>query len=148
MYKCTKTYATNEGLSCCFRQWRATHSHCQYLHGYALSFKIVFGCSDLDERNWVQDYGGLKQVKSWLKDTFDHTLCVAADDPKLETFQKLADEGLVQLRVLHSVGCEAMAKHVFDFVERWLKSEHPTGRVWVESVEVSEHNSNAASYHK
>ena len=27
MYRSTKTYDHNEGLSCCFRQWRADHSH-------------------------------------------------------------------------------------------------------------------------
>ena len=25
-----------------FRQWRAKHSHCQYIHGYAMEFKVTF----------------------------------------------------------------------------------------------------------
>ena len=36
VWRSTKTYGHEEGLSCCFRQWRATHSHCRLLHGYAL----------------------------------------------------------------------------------------------------------------
>ena len=40
----TKTYGNDKGLSCCFRQWGATHSHCSLLHGYSIGIKIVFEC--------------------------------------------------------------------------------------------------------
>ena len=59
-YRSTKTYGHNEGLSCCFRQWRASHSHCQQVHGYALAFRFVFATHTLDENNWCLDFGGLK----------------------------------------------------------------------------------------
>ena len=39
-----------DGYSTAFRQWRATHSHCKYIHGYALKFKVWFE-GDLDEKN-------------------------------------------------------------------------------------------------
>ena len=39
-----------DGYSTAFRQWRATHSHCQYIHGYALKFKVWFE-GELDEKN-------------------------------------------------------------------------------------------------
>src|SRR3712207_1057849 len=77
LFRSTKTYDHNEGLSCCFRQWRATDSHCSLLHGYALSFRFVFACSELDERNWCYDFGALKPVRAWLKSMFDHTMLVA-----------------------------------------------------------------------
>ena len=48
-YKSTKLF---EGFSCCFRQWRATKTHCRFLHGYAVSFKVTFE-GELDHRNWV-----------------------------------------------------------------------------------------------
>src|SRR5918993_5827328 len=83
LYRSTKTYDHTEGLSCCFRQWRASHSHCRLVHGYALAFKFVFATFELDERNWCFDFGGLKPVKAWLKDLFDHTMLVAQDDPEL-----------------------------------------------------------------
>jgi len=71
----TKTFNTDRGLSCCFRQWRATHSHCSTLHGYSIGVKFVFECEELDERNWVFDFGGLKDIKKWLEHMFDHTCC-------------------------------------------------------------------------
>jgi len=58
IFRSTKTYNHNEGLSCCFRQWRAD-SHCKLLHGYALAFKFVFATRELDARNWCYDFGGL-----------------------------------------------------------------------------------------
>jgi 6-pyruvoyltetrahydropterin/6-carboxytetrahydropterin synthase len=57
VYRSIKTYGHNEGLSCCFRQWRATHSHCRLIHGYALAFKLVFATRELDERNGVSILG-------------------------------------------------------------------------------------------
>ncbi len=147
IYRSTKTYDHNEGLSCCFRQWRAAHSHCRLLHGYALAFKFVFATHELDARNWCFDFGGLKPVKAWLKEMFDHTALVARDDPELPRFEALAKDGLIDLRVLPAVGCEATAKYVFDFVANFVEQE-TGGRVWVESVEVSEHGGNSAVYSK
>jgi 6-pyruvoyltetrahydropterin/6-carboxytetrahydropterin synthase len=145
IYRSTKTYDHNEGLSCCFRQWRATHSHCRLLHGYALAFRFVFATHELDARNWCFDFGGLKPVKAWLKETFDHTTLVAQDDPEFARFEDLARAGLIDLRVLPAVGCEATARYVFDYVVAFVHQE-TGGRVWIESVEVMEHGGNSAIY--
>ena len=45
----TKTYGNDRGLSCCFRQWRSTHSHCSLLHGYSIGIKLIFECDTLDD---------------------------------------------------------------------------------------------------
>ena len=55
------------------------HIHCKFLHGYSLQFKFVFGASELDERNWVVDFGGLKR-KAWLEDTFDYKVVLDEKD--------------------------------------------------------------------
>jgi 6-pyruvoyltetrahydropterin/6-carboxytetrahydropterin synthase len=144
IYRSTKTYDHSEGLSCCFRQWRAA-SHCRLVHGYALAFKLVFATDRLDERNWCYDFGGLKPIRAWLHEMFDHTLVVAEDDPGLPRFQALADEGLADLRILPAVGCEATAKYVFDYVNQYVDRE-TGGRVWLESAEVREHGGNSAIY--
>lgn len=89
-YQSTKTYGTDRGLSCCFRQWRATHSHCSTLHGYSLGFKFIWESETLDSRNWVFDFGGMKPIKDWLDYMFDHTILVAEDDPALELFKQLS----------------------------------------------------------
>ena len=145
VYFSTKTYDHTEGLSCCFRQWRAKHSHCRFVHGYALSFKFVFATHQLDENHWCFDFGGLKPVRHWLKSMFDHTLIVAEDDPELARFEELAAAGLVDIRVLPAVGCEAVAKYVHDHVSNFLH-EQTGSRVWLESVEVREHGGNSGIF--
>ena len=145
IYRSTKTYDHSEGFSCCFRQWRATHSHCRLLHGYALAFRFVFAASTLDENHWCLDFGSLQPLKAWLKEMFDHTFLVAEDDPDIERFQLLAEENLAQVRILPAVGCEATAKFTFDYVSEFVR-DRTRGRVWLESVEVREHGGNSAIY--
>ena len=143
-YYSTKTYDHNEGLSCAFRQWRAKDSHCRWIHGYALAVKFTFGCKELDDRNWVQDFGGLKEIKQWLKHTFDHTLCIAEDDPELETFKGLEDLDLVDLRIMPAVGCEKFAEYIYNHVSKIVNEDMK----WLESVEVREHGANSAIYQR
>lgn len=132
--------------SCAFRQWRATHSHCKYVHGYQLKAKIWFGGSSLDDRNWIVDFGGLKELKAKLQNVFDHTTTVAADDPELATFQELDKKGIIQLRIMDKgVGVERVAETVFNIANEYIKSL-TSGRCWVDQVEVFEHEENSAKY--
>ena len=132
--------------SCAFRQWRATDSHCRHIHGYQLKAKIWFGCNSLDDRNWVVDFGGLKDLKAILQGYFDHTLTVAADDPALELFKELATGDVINLRVFEGgVGIEKTAEFVFNLTQEYIKAAS-SGRCWVNAVEVFEHADNSAVY--
>ena len=160
-YYSTKTYGNDRGLSCCFRQWRATHSHCSLLHGYSIGIKLIFESDTLDSRNWVMDFGGLKLFKEWAEHMFDHTLVIAADDPQRETFEQLNaltggynDQGVVDLRIVEGVGCEMFAKMCYDKMAELLEemkqnkhSRYPVeGNVRLVSAEVFEHDANSAIY--
>jgi 6-pyruvoyltetrahydropterin/6-carboxytetrahydropterin synthase len=157
----TKTYGNDRGLSCCFRQWRATHSHCSLLHGYSIGIKLIFESDTLDSRNWVMDFGGLKLFKEWSEHMFDHTLVIAHDDPERETFEKLNemtggynDQGIIDLRIVEGVGCEMFAKICYDKMAELLEemkqnkhSRYPVnGNVRLVSAEVFEHDANSAIY--
>src|SRR6185503_8588150 len=120
MYRSTKHYPPSSGFSCAFRQWRAD-SHCRLLHGYAFGFKFVFEAEELDVRNWVVDFGGLKPLKQILADTFDHTTVVAEDDPEIEWFREAEQRGILRLVVLPAGGCEKFAEYVYEVAEQWLK---------------------------
>ena len=144
VFRSTKTYDHSEGLSCCFRQWRAA-SHCRLLHGYALAFRFVFATRELDQCNWCFDFGGLKPVRAWLHEMFDHTMVVAHDDPHLAQLEALEEAGLVKLSVLPSGGCEATAAFVFEYVADFVSTQ-THDRVWLESVEVREHGGNSAIF--
>jgi 6-pyruvoyltetrahydropterin/6-carboxytetrahydropterin synthase len=169
-YLSTKTYGNDRGLSCCFRQWRSTHSHCSLLHGYSIGIKLIFESETLDDRNWVMDFGGLKAFKEWSEWQFDHTTVVAQDDPHLKLFQTMASLGLqdqggvVDLRVVEAVGCEKFAELAYRTMNEILKAyqvggkwHHPDGRTFearypveigvrLRSAEVFEHAGNSAVY--
>jgi len=142
-----------DGYSACFRQWKAEGTHCKFLHGYAVSFRVWFE-GELDERNWVWDFGGMKRAngningmspKAYFDYLLDHTTIVALDDPYMSTFEQMEADGLIQLRVLPSVGCERFAEFLYNKINTFL-SEETDGRVRATKVEVYEHERNSASY--
>jgi 6-pyruvoyltetrahydropterin/6-carboxytetrahydropterin synthase len=139
----TKTYGHEQGFSSTFRQWRA-HSHCNKLHGYSLGFKFTFAAQDVDACGWVVDFGGLKTLKQIMEDTFDHKLLVAQDDPLLDLVKQMQSAGLADVIIVPATGCEAFARMMFDVTEQWLKDAGFAPRVWLISVEVSEHGANSA----
>ena len=143
--KVFRSYKEFSGYSTAFRQWRAD-SHCKYVHGYALRFKVWFE-GDLDERNWVVDFGCFKRngVKDWFKDQFDHTTCIAEDDPHIETFKAMEESGLIQLRIMPDVGCEKFAEYVFEYLNEKIEVE-TEGRARVHKVQCWEHGENMAEY--
>lgn len=139
----TKTYGHEVGLSCAFRQWRA-HSHCRFLHGYALGVKFTFAAQDADNCGWVVDFGGLKSLKGMLEDTFDHKTLVAFDDPQLTALSDLHAAGIIDMVIVPATGCEAFARMIYDATTQWLVDAGFSPRVWLESVEVREHGANSA----
>lgn len=145
-YISTKTYGHDVGLSACFRQWRSTHSHCRFLHGYALAVRLEFEAVTLDERNWVVDFGGLKDIKALLVDTFDHKTVVAHDDPHLDWFHRGHELGLLDLVVVDAVGCERFAELVWRLGDDWLIRQGLSDRCRLSMVEVREHGANSAIY--
>ena len=142
-----------DGFSTVFRQWKANTTHCQYLHGYGVSFKVYFE-GELDERNWVWDFGGMKRAKTqidgmspkaWMDYMFDHTLICAEDDPALEDFMTLDETGIIQLRVIPATGAEKFAEFIFNKLNEFVQTE-TEGRVRVTKVKFAEHGKNAAYY--
>ena len=142
-----------DGFSTVFRQWRADGTHCQFLHGYGISFKITFE-GELDERNWVWDFGGMKRAKgtidgmnpkAWMDYMFDHTYIIAEDDPFLPLAKGMDKGGIVQLRIIPATGAEQFAKYIYDKVNEFVLKE-TNNRVRVTQVEFKEHNKNSAIY--
>ena len=142
-----------DGFSTVFRQWRAKGTHCRFLHGYAISFKVDFE-GDLDERNWVWDFGGMKRAdgnidgmnpKQWFDWLLDHTTIIAEDDPALDLFRAMDKDGIIQLRILPYTGAERFAEYLFQKINEFVQEETHY-RVRVAKVEVFENGRNSASY--
>ena len=146
-YYSTKTYGHQIGLSAVFRQPNADHSHCSLLHGYSLGFKFTFGCDGLDDKNWAVDFGGLRELKDWLENMFDHKLVLDKNDPHMETFKDLQKKKLCEIRVLDGVGAEKFAYHAWERADNMIR-EFTNNRCWCESVECMEHGANSAIYQR
>ena len=144
-YYSTKTYGHNIGLSAVFRQPNADHSHCHLLHGYSLQFKFTFGCKELDNKNWAVDFGGLKPLKAWLEDKFDHKTCIDINDPHKQDFYDLQEKGLCEVREFSGVGAEMFAYHAWKFADNLIR-EATDNRCWCVEAECSEHGANSAIY--
>jgi 6-pyruvoyltetrahydropterin/6-carboxytetrahydropterin synthase len=149
-YQSTKVF---DGFSCVFRQWRADGTHCKYIHGYGVSFKVWFE-GDLDHKNWVWDFGGMKRAKgtidgmnpkAWMDYMFDHTMIIAEDDPFLESFKLMGQAGAAQVRILPAVGAEKFAEYIYNKLQEFISIE-TEGRVKVVRVEFMEHGKNSAIY--
>ena len=149
-FRSTKVF---DGYSTVFRQWKAEGTHCRFLHGYGVSFKVWFE-GELDERNWVWDFGGMKRAKgtidgmnpkAWMDYMFDHTTIMAEDDSLLGTFKTLDATGAVQLRILPAVGAEQFAKYIYEKLNTFIQEE-TNRRVRVVQVEFREHEKNTAFY--
>jgi len=109
---------------------------------------------ELDQRNWVWDFGGMKRAnttidgmnpKTWMDYMFDHTTLVAQDDPFLEEFKKMDTEGIIQMRIIPATGAERFAEFIFNKLNDFVQAE-TQDRVRVSQVEFMEHSKNTAIY--
>jgi|TARA_R110000796_G_scaffold55882_1_gene129799 6-pyruvoyltetrahydropterin/6-carboxytetrahydropterin synthase len=143
-----------DGFSTVFRQYQATTTHCRFLHGYAIEFKVTFE-GELDHRNWVWDFGGMKRsktmidgmsAKAWMDYMFDHTVIIAKDDPYLDYFQEANEAGIIQLREMDGpVGAERFAEFIFKKLNAFVQEE-TDNRVKIARVEFFENKKNTAIY--
>lgn len=157
-YISTKTF---DNYSVALRQWKASHSHCELLHGYALEFKVWFESNEpdvdnqLDDMNWIVDYGGFKStdakptpgngLKDWMNHMWDHTTLIQSDDPYREWFEEMQTEGIAKVHFLEKMGAESCAKLVFDkFNDKLSKTDG--GRCRVFRVECWESKNNSSIY--
>jgi len=142
-----------DGFSTVFRQWRAETTHCRFVHGYGISFKVYFE-GELDDRNWVWDFGGMKRAKTlidgkspkaWMNYMFDHTMIIAEDDPEVEAFKQMDTAGVAQVRIIPATGAAKFAEYIYNKLNTFVKEE-TEGRARVTKVTFMEHGKNAASY--
>ena len=142
-----------DGFSTVFRQWKAKDTHCRFLHGYGISFKVYFE-GELDHRNWVWDFGGMKRAKTlidgkspkeWMDWMFDHTVIAAKDDPAVDVLEEMYEREIIQLRWVEATGAEKFAEYIYNKLNDFVHEE-TEGRVRVTKVKFMEHGKNAACY--
>jgi 6-pyruvoyltetrahydropterin/6-carboxytetrahydropterin synthase len=141
MYVSTKKFT---GYPCAHRQWK-DQGHCKFIHGYSREFMFWFKAKELDDKNWVMDFGGFKEFKAFLEDYFDHSCLINADDPEMPLFKDMDKKGILKLRVLDNVGMEGTSKFLHQKMNEYLTAK-TNGRVWCFRVETRENEKNSGLY--
>lgn len=141
MFISTKKFT---GFPCAHRQWRDV-GHCKFIHGYSREFTFWFKAQALDDKNWVMDFGGFKEFKTFLDDTFDHTCLINQDDPELELFLNMDKKGIIKLKILENVGMEGTSLFLHKKMNEFL-TQKTNGRVWCFRVETRENEKNSGIY--
>ena len=105
---------------------------------------------ELDHRQWVMDFGYLREIKQWLEEQWDHRTLIASDDPNLEDIKQLHQLGVININIMdvekgYGPGIEASCKFVYDYVNDWAMKQS-RNRVKVSKVEIWEHENNSAIY--
>lgn len=113
-------------LNCVYRDWRQAPGAKSYLHGYCLTVNV--GC---------ENDNNLEEFEVWLKETFDHTVIIAHDDPFGALFAGLPGTTARVINV-ERVGAQRFAQMIYEKA----KEANST----VEVVEVIEHGANTATY--
>ena len=140
-FTCSKHF---EGYPCCHRQWQH-EGHCHFVHGYSRSFTFWFAAKELDACGFVVDFSSLRPLEKQLRDQFDHTFLVNDDDPLLEQWRSLHEQGAIDLRVMKNVGMENTAQLLWNWANELL-SKRDFGRTCCWKVEARENVSNEAAY--
>jgi 6-pyruvoyltetrahydropterin/6-carboxytetrahydropterin synthase len=141
MYISTKKFI---GYPCAHRQWKDV-GHCSFIHGYSREFMFWFKAKELDDKNWVMDFGDFKEFKLFLDDYFDHSCLINIDDPEMPLFKEMDKKGIIKLRILENVGMEGTSKFLHTKMNEYLNTK-TKGRVWCFRVETRENEKNSGMY--
>lgn len=129
-----------------FAHRQPNHSgHCSQLHGHNWSFIVCLQADQLDENNFIFDFGKFGPVKEWLTQNFDHTIVLEASDTAPELIA-LASAGMARIVFLDSASCEGIAKAFYEFMQHFLSIQGVANRVSVHHVTVTEDQKNSATY--
>jgi 6-pyruvoyltetrahydropterin/6-carboxytetrahydropterin synthase len=99
--------------------------HCRLIHGHNWAFDFVFGCSARDDNGFVVDVGELGAIKTFLQDTFDHTLLLNHDDPYLDDLVSQLNNFFAKIVKVPNCGMEALAEFVHKNANRILLDVKP-----------------------
>jgi len=140
MYTCSKTYSD---IPFAHRQFRH-FGHCNLIHGHNWSFTFTFGCTELDENEFVVDFGALEFLKNWLEEQFDHAFVYGIDD--VASKQMLTEfPDLFKAIEIEAPSTEGVARYVFKQSKPMIQDAFGE-RVSLISVSVCEDSKNSVEY--
>ena len=77
-----------------------------------------------------------------MQEQFDHRTIIAQDDPELDHFKQMEQDGLLKLTVVPAMGCEALADMLYKYINAVYIPDYlgagEAERLWCWRVEVRE----------
>lgn len=141
MITCKKTYSD---IPFAHRQ-HLHDGHCSFVHGHNWDITVEFACDRLDDNGFVVDFGKLKFIREWIENNLDHSCVFAKSDPIKDELKKAAPAAW-HIYEVDSCSCEGLAAHLLEVFDELVR-KNTDGRVWVNSVTVSEDKKNEATAH-
>jgi 6-pyruvoyltetrahydropterin/6-carboxytetrahydropterin synthase len=103
----------------CFRQFGAEGTHCRFIHAYKIRFECEF---NKDIKYLKVNYPEfIDYLDRWFEDNFNYKTFVAKNDPKLNMFEYLDTQDVIDLITLPYVGCERFSEFVLDNINNFIK---------------------------
>lgn len=141
----SKSFGGATGFSCCYRDHSDQESTLGQLHGSVLGFKIMFEADTLADIKQVDSM--MEKIEEFLDANFAHTTIIAQDDPSMEAFDQLDEDGAIDLVVLPNTDIATFAKSVFDYCAHWIgEGTGNFGSLTIHSVECKEHDGTSSIY--
>jgi 6-pyruvoyl-tetrahydropterin synthase len=107
------------------------------VHGYERTFEVEFACAETGPDTGVVVHSiAVRRIRAALRYQFDHTTLIAVDDQR-DLFELLAEQGVIDLRIMDNTGMEGSAAWVFDAAEQ-IVGPATAGRVWASRVKARE----------
>lgn len=135
--------------SCCYRESRNEKSIDSLLHGYAVSFKLVFEYDD--PIDYYKEINSFSEIEKWLLENFNNTLIVAQDDPYIKILKQIDahkggynNNGVCNLKIFDHIGVDSFALMLYNKAITALK----LNKVKLTTVLVEELGGSKALYEK
>ena len=91
---------------------------CQSPHGHSRRVEVVLAAERLDENDMVCNFRWIKLALKNILARLDHTMCINADDPRLEQFKEM--DAKLEVFSGKDPTSEVIAKFIFDHLQAKL----------------------------
>lgn len=120
---------------------------CKHLHGHSYSGSVTFAAPNLDQYDFVIDFGDIKSLfDDWVQQHWDHVTLVSEMDQSLLTFLQDEQQDYFVIPGQRNTTTEALAEFLFNKFTDILKSQSAFAELRLVSVTVAESEHSYAEY--
>ncbi|MCB1827642.1 MAG: 6-carboxytetrahydropterin synthase [Coxiellaceae bacterium] len=136
-------------FSAAHRLIKGYQGKCRHLHGHNYRIFVTFSAAQLDEFDFVVDFGDVKELcNQWVQDNWDHSVIISSDDEELLQFARAHQQHHYVIPNGLNTTVEVLAKTLFTLmaplVKERISEKNPT--ISLTEVEIWETKHSCARY--